>query len=159
MDTFPIEVQIGEALTARKMTLATAESCTGGLLSHRITNVPGSSSYFVGGVVAYANQAKMALLGVRPETLDRFGAVSEATVLEMAHGVRLALKADIGVAVSGIAGPGGGTPEKPVGLVWIGISDEVKDQASSYMWTGDRLAIKEQSAQAALELVLKALAR
>ncbi len=157
MDSKLIELQIGEILTQRKLTMATAESCTGGLVSHRITNVPGSSHYFLGGVVAYANQTKMALLDVRLDTLEKFGAVSEATVLEMARGVRQALNADIGVAVSGIAGPGGGTPEKPVGLVWIGISGWGEDQARSYVWSGDRMAVKEHSAQAALEMLLSML--
>ena len=159
MDGKLLELQIGEILAQRRLTLATAESCTGGLVSHRITNVPGSSNYFVGGVVAYANQTKMDLLDVRLETLEKFGAVSKETVLEMARGVRQVLKADIGVAVSGIAGPSGGTPEKPVGLVWIGISARGKDKARSYVWPGDRLAVKEQSAQAALELLLRTLAK
>lgn len=158
MDSKSLEVQIGDILTKRKLTLATAESCTGGLVSHRITNVPGSSAYFVGGVIAYSNMTKMALLGVRLDTLEKFGAVSEETVMEMAHGVRQALKAKIGIAISGIAGPGGGTPEKPVGLVWIGLSIGDGDRARRFVWPGERLAVKEHSAQAALELLLSTLA-
>jgi PncC family amidohydrolase len=154
MSEKPLEVQIGEILTQRSLTLAAAESCTGGLVSHRITNVPGSSVYFLGGVVAYANQTKMALLGVRRETLEKYGAVSQETVLEMARDVRRALKTDIGIAVSGIAGPGGGTPEKPVGLTWIGLSAEGVDEAFSTIWLGSRLSVKEQSAQAALQLLM-----
>ena len=149
-----LEVQIGEIMTRGGLTLAAAESCTGGLVSHRLTNVPGSSVYFLGGIVAYANQAKVALLGVRQSTLDNHGAVSQETVLEMARGVRRALKADIGIAVSGIAGPGGGTPDKPVGLVWIGLSAADASEARSAIYPGDRLAVKGQSAQAALQLVM-----
>lgn len=154
-----LEVEIGEILTARGMTLAAAESCTGGLVSHRLTNVPGSSVYFLGGVVSYANAAKVALAGVDPQTLEQYGAVSRQTVIEMARGVRQALHADIGIAISGIAGPGGGTAEKPVGLTWIGLSTSKIDQAREYRWKGDRLAVKEQSAQAALELILEYLKR
>jgi PncC family amidohydrolase len=157
MNGKPLEAQIGEILSERNLTLAAAESCTGGLVSHRITNVPGSSRYFLGGVVTYANAAKMALLGVQSETLENHGAVSRETVLEMARGVRRALCADIGVAVSGIAGPGGGSPEKPVGLTWIGLSAEGYDEARQFTWPGGRLAVKEQSAQALLELLLEYL--
>jgi PncC family amidohydrolase len=149
-----LEVQIGEIMTRGGLTLAAAESCTGGLVSHRITNVPGSSVYFMGGIIAYANQAKMRLLGVSESTLASHGAVSQETVLEMARGVRQALNADIGIAVSGIAGPGGGSPDKPVGLVWIGLSAADASQARSYLFPGDRLAVKEQSAEAALQMVL-----
>ena len=149
-----LEVQIGQILTRRGLTLAAAESCTGGLVSHRLTNVPGSSVYFLGGIVAYANQAKMALLGVHQTTLDAKGAVSQETVLEMALGVRRALGADIGVAVSGIAGPGGGTPDKPVGLVWIGLSAADASEAHRFIFQGERLAVKEQSAEAALQMVV-----
>jgi len=154
-----VEVELGEILTARGLTLAAAESCTGGLVSHRITNVPGSSVYFLGGVISYANAAKVGLVGVDPVTLERFGAVSRQTVIEMARGVRKTLKADIGIAISGIAGPGGGTAEKPVGLTWIGLSAGTVDETREHRWPGDRLAVKEQSAQAALELILEYLKR
>jgi PncC family amidohydrolase len=150
----PLEVIVGELLLEKGLWLATAESCTGGLVGHLITNVSGSSNYYRGGVVSYANEAKMHLLGVRPETLEKFGAVSEQTVLEMARGVRKALQADIGISVSGIAGPTGGTPEKPVGTVWIGLSAPNGELVNHHLWTGDRLSIKEQSAQAALRLVV-----
>ena len=150
----PLEVLIGEIMTQRGLTLAAAESCTGGLVSHRLTNVPGSSVYFLGGVIAYANQTKLELLGVQASTLESHGAVSEVTVLEMASGVRRALHADIGIATSGIAGPGGATPSKPVGLVWIALSAADASTARSAIYPGDRLAVKEQSAQAALQLVL-----
>jgi len=153
----PLEVLIGEILTRRGLTLAAAESCTGGLVSHRLTNVPGSSVYFLGGIIAYANQAKIDLLGVDERTLASHGAVSEAAVLEMASGVRRPFGADIGVATSGIAGPGGATPSKPVGLVWIALSAGDASQARSAIYPGDRLAVKEQSAQAALQLVIEYL--
>ncbi len=111
----PLEVLLGELLRQRGLRLAVAESCTGGLIGHRITNMAGASTYYMGSVTAYAYEAKVRLLGVRWTTLEKFGAVSQETVIEMARGVRNALAADIGVAVSGIAGPGGGTPDKPVG--------------------------------------------
>jgi PncC family amidohydrolase len=152
------EVLIGEKLRQRGLRLALAESCTGGLIGHRITNVPGSSTYYVGSITAYAYEAKVRLLGVRWEILEAHGAVSEETVLEMARGVRRALAADIGLAVSGIAGPGGGTPEKPVGLVWIGLSAPGVESAQSYHWQGDRLQIKEQAAEGALRLLDDVLA-
>src|SRR5664280_2085315 len=114
-----IETRIGKILRQSKLKLAVAESCTGGLIGHRITNVPGSSEYFTGGVIAYAYEAKVSLLGVSWDTLQTYGAVSRETVLEMAAGARLSLEADIALSVSGIAGPGGGLPNKPVGTVWI----------------------------------------
>lgn len=149
-----LEVSAGELLGQRGLRLAAAESCTGGLLSHLITNVPGSSTYFMGGVISYSNEAKVRLLGVRWSTLEKYGAVSQETVLEMASGVRKSLAADIGLSISGIAGPGGGTPEKPVGLTWIGLSTTGVDNAWSYTWSGDRLQVKEQSARQALQLLI-----
>lgn len=150
MNQKPLEVVIGEMLRRQGLRLAVAESCTGGLVGHRITNVPGSSTYYMGSVTAYAYEAKVRLLGVRWETLEKYGAVSQETVLEMAYGVRHALAADIGLSISGIAGPGGGTVEKPVGLAWIGLSARGVDEAWSHIWQGDRLQVKEQSAQEAL---------
>lgn len=122
----PLEVFIGNMLRGKKLTLSVAESCTGGQVAHLITSVPGSSDYFRAGIVAYANEVKVNDLGVRPETLERYGAVSEATVKEMASRVREKFNTDIGVSTSGIAGPGGGTADKPVGTVWIAYAD--KDQ-------------------------------
>jgi nicotinamide-nucleotide amidase len=145
---------VGELLRRNGLRLATAESCTGGLLSHLITNVPGSSTYFMGGIVSYAYEAKVRLLSVRWSTLEKYGAVSQETALEMASGVRKALAADIGVSISGIAGPGGGMPEKPVGFTWIGLSTPDVDEAWNYIWKGDRLQIKEQSARQALQLLV-----
>jgi PncC family amidohydrolase len=130
-----------------------AESCTGGLLGHRLTNVPGASTYYLGSITAYSYEAKVRLLGVTWETLEKTGAVSEETSLEMARGVRRALAADVGLSITGIAGPGGGTPEKPVGLTWIGLSTPHFSKAWRYVWEGDRIKVKEQSAEAALKLL------
>ena len=149
-----LEFKIGDLLRARGWTLATAESCTGGLIADRITNIPGSSDYFVGGVVAYANSVKIHSLGVAGETIERCGAVSRETVLEMARGARAALRADIAVSVSGIAGPGGGQPGKPVGTVWIGLAVVEGAWARVFCWGGDRVQNKGYSAEAALQMVL-----
>jgi PncC family amidohydrolase len=148
-----IEVSIGALLSRQKKTLAVAESCTGGLITHRLTNVPGSSVYLIGGVIAYAYEAKVAALGVTWETLNQFGAVSEETVRAMARGVRTKFGCTIGLAVTGIAGPGGGMPGKPVGLTFIALADEAGEKVERHVWTGDRIQNKEQSAQAALSLL------
>jgi PncC family amidohydrolase len=149
-----LETIIAPLLRARGLKLASAESCTGGLLADRITDIPGSSDYFIGGVVAYAYEAKVALLHVSWDTLRAHGAVSRETVIEMARGVRTALGADIGVSISGIAGPGGGLPDKPVGTAWIGLSATDGDRARKFVWEGDRRANKEASAEAALQFLL-----
>lgn len=156
MDTLP-EIQVGELLRERGLRLAVAESCTGGLVGHRITNVPGSSTYYVGSITAYAYEAKVRLLGIRWDILETYGAVSRETVLEMAHGVRRALAADVGLSVSGIAGPGGGTPQKPVGTVWFALSAPNLDFAWMRLLKGDRIAVKEQSAEDALQMLVKYL--
>ena len=138
--------------------LAVAESCTGGLLGERLTNIPGSSDVFLGGVIAYHNDVKRNLLGVRAEDLEEYGAVSEQVALQMASGVREKLGVDVGVSVTGIAGPGGGTAEKPVGLVWIAVhASEVK--ARRFHVGGDRAEIRQRAAQAALEMVRRALSK
>lgn len=157
MNEKPLEVLVGELLRKHGLRLAVAESCTGGLVGHLITNVPGSSTYYMGSITAYAYEAKVRLLGVRWETLEKYGAVSKETVLEMAFGVRKVLAADIGLSISGIAGPGGGTPDKPVGLTWVGLSADGVDEAWRFIWPGDRLAVKEQSAQAVLQLLVEHL--
>jgi PncC family amidohydrolase len=149
-----IEVLVGKLLREKGFNLATAESCTGGLVADRITNVPGSSDYFRGGVVAYAYEAKVSLLKVSWDTLRTYGAVSEETVIEMARGARTALGADIAASVSGIAGPGGGMPDKPVGTTWIGLSTTEGDLARKFVWEGDRLQNKALSADAALALLM-----
>jgi PncC family amidohydrolase len=154
MDGEPWEVIVGRLLEQQGLQLAIAESCTGGLVGHRLTNVPGSSSYFLGGVIAYSNALKMDLLGVRAETLEKYGAVSEQAVLEMAQGVRSRLQADLGLSVSGIAGPDGGTAEKPVGLVWFGLSAAQNESATAFQFRGNRMAIKDQAAAEALELLV-----
>ncbi|MEO8356677.1 MAG: CinA family protein [Chloroflexota bacterium] len=149
-----LEVQIGKLLHEKSLKLALAESCTGGLIGDRITDSPGSSDYFCGGVVAYAYEAKVALLGVSWDTLNSQGAVSRQTVLEMARGVRRALGTDIAVSVSGIAGPGGGTDEKPVGTTWIGLVAEGAEWAKIFHFSGDRSQNKTYAADAALRLLL-----
>jgi PncC family amidohydrolase len=157
--TGTLEEQIGHALMHRGWTVALAESCTGGLIGHRLTNVPGSSAYFLGSIVAYAYEAKEHLLGVRHQTLYEHGAVSRETAIEMARGARRSLSADVGLSVTGIAGPGGGLPDKPVGLTWVGLSQRDRDQAERFVWSGDRLANKEQSAEAALILLLRVVSQ
>jgi PncC family amidohydrolase len=149
-----IEADVGALLAERGLTLATAESSTGGLVAHRITGVSGSSTYYLGGFVTYANEAKEALVGVRHETLLAHGAVSEETALEMARGARQRLGADVGIATTGIAGPTGGTPEKPVGLVYVALSAADAQRCERHVWQGDRAANNQQSAEAVLRLVL-----
>jgi len=157
-----LEYALGELLSARGLTLAVAESCTGGLIGHRITNIAGSSAYYLGSITAYAYEAKVRLLGVSWNSLNQYGAVSEQVALEMARGVRKALGANLGISVTGIAGPGGGTPEKPVGTVWIGLSAGGKiiagnEKAYHFVWQGDRAENKRQSADAALQIALNFL--
>ncbi len=157
VDDETLEQKVAELLVKVDARVAVAESCTGGLLSHKLTNVPGSSGYFLGGVVAYSNFAKMTVLGVQADTLRQFGAVSGQTAKEMAEGVRNLLKADFGLSTTGIAGPTGGTEEKPVGLVYIGFSDGTTPTAKKLIFTNDRLANKERSSYAALELLRRYL--
>jgi PncC family amidohydrolase len=149
-----VEETIGNLLLEQGLTLATAESCTGGLVAHRITNISGSSTYFLGGFVTYSNEAKERFLGVRHETLLAHGAVSEETAREMAQGARRQMGTDLAVSVTGIAGPLGGTPEKPGGLVYIALSAPDSEACERHIWPGDRISNKEQSAEAALQLVL-----
>jgi len=153
----PVEARIGPLLLARGWWLAVAESCTGGLLGHRITNVPGASAYFRGGVIAYANEVKMQLLGVPEDVLLEHGAVSEPTVRAMAWGVKEHLQADVALAISGIAGPTGGTPEKPVGTTWIALATPEGIQARRYRFSGSREENKWQATEAALQWLLEAL--
>ncbi|QLA17748.1 CinA family protein [Desulfolutivibrio sulfoxidireducens] len=150
--------RLAKALSDRNLSLATAESCTGGLIGHLLTNQPGSSRWFLGGVVAYADSAKAGLLGVPPKTLSARGAVSEETVLAMAEGARRTLGAACAVAVSGIAGPDGGTPEKPVGTVWMAFATPEETTAQSFLFTGEREEIKAKTAAAALGNLLARLA-
>lgn len=137
--------------------LALAESCTGGLLSSVITDVAGSSDYFLGSVVSYANSVKEAELGVKAKTLQRYGAVSAEIAKEMAVGAKKQLKADISAAITGIAGPGGGTPEKPVGLVFIAVARGRVSVVEKFLFKGTRKSIRKQAAEAALLMLVKAL--
>lgn len=146
---------LGHSLRARGLTLATAESCTGGGLADAITDVAGSSDYFLGGVVAYANRVKEQLLGVDPQVLAAQGAVSEPVALQMAEGARRALGTDVGVGITGIAGPTGGSTEKPVGLVYIGVVTPDGAEVRRYLWTRSRVSNKRRSVLAALELLLE----
>ncbi len=152
-DEGSIEYFIGEKLKEGKKTLACAESCTGGYLSHLITSIPGSSAYFKGAVVAYSNEAKIHSLGVDPITLEEHGAVSEEVVLQMAKNVREKFSTDYGLSISGVAGPGGGTEEKPVGLIWFGYSDRHKTIAKQYNFSKDRILNIEFGARKALDLL------
>jgi nicotinamide-nucleotide amidase len=155
--TRALEEVVGEQLKARNLQLAVAESCTGGLIGDRVTDIPGSSAYFRGGVTAYANEVKTGVLGVGQETLGRHGAVSRKTVIEMARGVCRVLDADVGIAVSGIAGPGGGTSDKPVGLVYVAVVCDGRVQTRQHRFTGTRRMVKERAATAALDLCRRAL--
>ncbi len=152
-----IEAAIGSMLAKDKLRLAVAESCTGGLIARRITDIPGSSAYFTGGVVAYSNEQKMALLGVAPDTLEKHGAVSEETAREMAVGVREKMRADYALSITGIAGPTGGTEEKPVGLVFIGLAHPGGVEVKRRQFGKDRTINRERSAQAALHLLYQVL--
>ncbi len=152
-----LEAVVGRLLKEKGLTIAVAESCTGGLVQDRITNVSGSSEYFMGGMVTYSNESKMRFLGVREESLKTHGAVSDVVAREMAAGVRAAVGTDIGVSTTGIAGPTGATPEKPVGLIYIGLSAGDTLLARRFVFTNDRRLNKELGAQAALEIVRRYL--
>lgn len=152
-----LEAAIGEKLVAKNAQLALAESCTGGNIAQLITGIAGASRYFPGGVVSYSNNAKMTLLGVKAETLDSHGAVSEATVLEMVAGVRAKFATDYGIAVSGIAGPDGGTPEKPVGTVWMAVQGPNETLVRQYNFGTDRALNIERASMQALYLLWKML--
>lgn len=149
----PLEASVGKMLLEKKLTLSIAESCTGGFLSHLITTVPGSSMYFQGGLIPYAYEIKMAQLGVSSDTLNKFGAVSEETIREMASLVRMKFKTDIGLATSGIAGPGGATPEKPVGTVWIACADKNGVVAKKLQLSKERILNIKFASMAALNLM------
>ena len=149
----PIEAVIGKILSEKKLTLSVAESCTGGYLSHLITSIPGSSGYFLGSIVPYDYQIKMRQLGVKPETLEKYGAVSEPTIIEMANIVRAKFNTDIGVATSGIAGPGGATPDKPVGTVWIAYSDKHQTVTKKLQLSKDRMINIRLASVAVLNLI------
>ncbi len=145
--------EIGLALRSKRKSLAVAESCTGGKLGDMLTEVPGSSDYFLGGVISYSNDSKVTLLGVDRETLRAKGAVSEEVALQMAAGARRALGADIGVGVTGVAGPGGGTHDKPAGLVYIAVSTGEASVCRRNVFKGSRSSVKKQSAEKALSML------
>jgi PncC family amidohydrolase len=151
------EVLAGALLSRAGLTLAVGESCTGGLLGSRLTDVAGSSSYFLGGVIAYHDSLKVQLLGVPPDVISEHGAVSAECALLMAQGVRRLSAADVGVAVTGIAGPSGGTAEKPVGTVYIALAAAGVERVEGFCWQGDRLDNKRRSVEAALEMLVEYL--
>jgi PncC family amidohydrolase len=148
-----LEERIHARLLATGSTMATAESCTGGLIGHRLTQLPGISDFYLGGVVAYSNAVKCAILGVSAQTLAVYGAVSEAVAREMASGARRIFCSDYALSVTGIAGPGGGTSEKPVGLVYIALAGPSGVSVRECRFSGDRGSVKEQSATASLEML------
>lgn len=148
-----IEYIIGELLTKQRKTLAVAESCTGGLISNLITNVPGSSAYFVGGITAYSNRSKIDLLKVPENIIQEEGAVSKSCAVKMAQNIRMLLHTDIGLGVTGIAGPTGGSIQKPVGSVYVAVSDGEKTICRLFKFDGDRQQIKEKAGTAALSMV------
>ena len=152
-----LSTKVSEALNVKSLTISTAESCTGGLLSHVLTGVSGSSTYFIGGVVAYSNPIKEQALGVKHSTLLAHGAVSEETACEMAEGIRIRFGADIGLSTTGIAGPTGGTPQKPVGLVYIGISTDQETHAYECHFSGIRNEIKTNTVKRILTQLLEFL--
>lgn len=156
-DDETMESVVGELLRDREKMLATAESCSGGLIGHKITSVPGSSNYFSGGVIAYSNALKKKLLGVDPELLTTYGAVSSAVAKAMAAGIRSRTNADIGLSVTGIAGPTGGTPEKPVGTVFIGLATTETVIEIHSLFSGDRWQIQELTAVKSLDLLRRFL--
>lgn len=149
---------LAREMNGLKARLAVAESCTGGLIAHLLTNVPGSSAWFLGGVTAYSNAVKAKVLGVPEDLIIAHGAVSREVVLAMANGVRDLLAADVALAVSGVAGPGGGTPEKPVGTVWMAWVVKETTRSERFLFTGTRLSIKKQAAWSALSVMLHMLA-
>ena len=151
--------KIASLMKEKKLRIATAESCTAGLIAHLLTNISGSSAYFKGSIVAYANEVKINLLGVKEDTLAKYGAVSYQTAYEMASGIKNLMKVNIGLATTGIAGPTGGTKEKPVGLVYIGLATDEGVKVKKFNFKGDRLQNKENFAKSALNMLLEYLER
>lgn len=152
-----LEDIIGKLLTDKKLTISTAESCTGGLIAAKLINYPGISSVFMEGAVTYSNEAKMNRINVSKETLDKFGAVSKETAAEMAEGIAKTSGTNIGLSTTGIAGPGGGTKEKPVGLVYIGIYINGEIKVKKLLCDGDRQMVRTQATITALDLLRKEL--
>ena len=152
-----LEQRVAEALSDQGLTLATAESCTGGGLSRLLTEIPGASAFFIGGIIAYQNEVKMQWLGVPLETLTTHGAVSSQTATAMAEGCQSRFKTDAAVSITGIAGPGGGSPEKPVGLVHIAVAFHQRTRAAEHRFPGDRAQVREAAIASALELLFEAI--
>jgi nicotinamide-nucleotide amidase len=153
----PLAIRLQQLALARAMTVATAESCTGGLIGHALTSVPGSSDYFLGGIISYANEVKTGLLDVPVSAIAHHGAVSAQVAVAMAEGVRAQIGCDYAVAATGVAGPGGGTEAKPVGLTYVAAAGPDGHEVRRHLWTGDREENKTHSAAAALELLLELL--
>ena len=150
---------VSDQLRKNNLTVATAESCTGGLLAHLLTNISGSSEYFEIGVITYSNKSKMELLGIPQETIKEYGAVSKQTAKAMAIGIKEQANVDIGISTTGIAGPTGGTKEKPVGLVYIGIATSRKTEVKRFLFSKDRLQNKEKTCYKALEFLLETITK
>jgi PncC family amidohydrolase len=151
--------KVSDELKKHQVTIATAESCTGGLLAHMLTNISGSSEYFDCGVISYSNTAKMELLGIPAQLLKNNGAVSKQVAAVMAKAIQQRAQVDIGIATTGIAGPTGGTKDKPVGLVFIGISTKDTVVVKEFLFSGDRLANKDSTCTAALEFLLETISQ
>jgi len=149
-----LEKKIGTMLTERGQTVGVAESCTGGLVCKRVTDISGSSAYFIAGLVTYSNAAKTMFLSVPEKDIARHGAVSESVARAMARGVRETAQTDIGLSVTGIAGPGGGTAEKPVGLVYMGLATKKKVFARRFVFEGNRPRVRKQASDEALRMLL-----
>ncbi|HQP91268.1 MAG TPA: CinA family protein [Candidatus Omnitrophota bacterium] len=152
-----IERTIAQIITKKKLTVSVAESCTGGLVSHSLTNIPGSSKYFMLGIVAYSNESKQKLVGVSEETLRKHGAVSKETALELARNIKHIAGTNIGIGITGIAGPSGGTPTKPVGTVFISVSIGHHDFFKKFQFSGKREIVKKKTKDAALNLLNECL--
>lgn len=153
IDGQTMEEVVGQQFRDRELTIALAESCTGGLIAHRLTQVPGSSEYVDRGVVCYSDRAKIELLGVSESLLKKCGAVSAQVAKAMARGIRTRSNADVGLSVTGIAGPGGGTVHKPVGLVYVGLATAAESYTKEFRFHGEREAIKLRSSQGALDIL------
>lgn len=151
------EEELGTLLRSRGLTLAIAESCTGGLVSDRVTDIPGSSDYFLAGLITYSDHSKRRFLNVRETSLMEYGAVSDQVAQEMAQGVRRTVGSDIGISTTGIAGPGGGTEEKPVGLVYLAVSDTNQTRSYKENFSGTRSVVKKAAAERAIEMTIEFL--
>ena len=159
VDLPALAVRLQELAIARGLSVGTAESCTGGLIGHSITSVAGASDYYVGGIISYADAVKTASLGVGAGAIERHGAVSAQVAVAMADGLRERLGCDYAVAVTGVAGPSGGSEAKPVGLTYVATAGPEGDEVRRHLWDGDRVENKERSAAAALELLIEAIGR